>query len=112
MTISDICQAANQGDALAQGLIKEVGTHLGKALAIAINMFNPQKVVLAGELTEAESILFPVIQRCIDTQALSDFRQNLPVVRSQLDNRSAIGAFALAKRAMLNGVLLQHLLEE
>ncbi len=112
LSIADICQAAIQGDTLAQGLIKEVGTHLGKALAIAINMFNPQKVVLAGELTEAEAILFPVIQRCIDTQALSDFRQNLPVVRSELDNRSAIGAFALAKRAMLNGILLQHLLEE
>jgi N-acetylglucosamine repressor len=32
------------------------------------------------------------------------------VVRSTLDHRSAIGAFALVKRAMLNG-LLQRLLE-
>ena len=111
-SMADICAAANNGDLLAQNLIKEVGHHLGKALAMMINLFNPQKIVLAGEITAAESILFPVIQRCIDTQVLNDFRRNLPVVRSQLDNRSAIGAFALAKRAMLNGILLQHLLGE
>lgn len=110
--ISDICQAANQGDPLAEQLIKDVALQLGKVIAISINLFNPQKVVLAGELTAAEAILFPVIQRCIDTQALNDFRRNLPVVRSRLDNRSAIGAFALVKRAMLNGLLLQHLLGE
>ncbi|MVZ11229.1 transcriptional regulator, partial [Enterobacteriaceae bacterium 8376wG6] len=51
------------------------------------------------------------IQSCINTQVLKDFRKNLPVVTSELNHRSAIGAFALAKRAMLNGVLLQRLLE-
>lgn len=54
----------------------------------------------------------PAIEGCINTQALKAFRQNLPVVRSKLDHRSAIGAFALVKRAMLNGILLQHLLEK
>ena len=44
-------------------------------------------------------------------KALKAFRKNLPVVRSTLDHRSAIGAFALVKRAMLNGTLLQRLLE-
>ncbi|WP_276973477.1 DNA-binding transcriptional regulator NagC [Tatumella ptyseos] len=111
-TMADICTAANNGDPLAQNLIKDVGYHLGKALAMMINLFNPQKIVLAGDITGAESVLFPIIQRCIDTQVLNDFRRHLPVVRSQLDNRSAIGAFALAKRAMLNGLLLQHLLGE
>ncbi|HAH1128707.1 TPA: transcriptional regulator, partial [Salmonella enterica subsp. enterica serovar Typhimurium] len=51
------------------------------------------------------------IESCINTQALKAFRKNLPVVRSTLDHRSAIGAFALVKRAMLNGTLLQCLLE-
>ena len=69
-------------------------------------------VVLAGEITDAEKVLLPAIEGCINTQALAAFRKNLPVVRSTLDHRSAIGAFALAKRAMLNGILLQHLLED
>ncbi|WP_147196252.1 N-acetylglucosamine repressor [Pantoea sp. MBD-2R] len=109
--IAKICKAANRGDALAAEVIEYVGRHLGKAIAIAINLFNPQKVVVAGEITEADKILLPAIQGCINTQVLKAFRKNLPVVRSEIDHRSAIGAFALAKRAMLNGILLQHLLE-
>ncbi|MGX5025554.1 DNA-binding transcriptional regulator NagC [Enterobacter asburiae] len=109
--IGTICKAANKGDALACEVIEQVGRHLGKTIAIAINLFNPQKVVIAGEIVEAEKVLLPAIEGCINTQALKAFRQNLPVVRSKLDHRSAIGAFALVKRAMLNGILLQHLLE-
>jgi len=109
--IGAICKAANRGDVLACEVIEQVGHQLGKAVAIAINLFNPQKVVLAGEITEAHKVLLPAVQRCIENQALIGFRQNLPVVISALDHGSAIGAFALVKRAMLNGVLLQSLLE-
>lgn len=109
--IQHICQAANRGDPLASEVIEHVGRHLGKAVAIAINLFNPQKVVIAGEITEADRVLLPAIEGCINTQALKEFRKNLPVVRSGIDHRSAIGAFALVKRAMLNGILLQRLLE-
>ncbi len=92
-------------------VIEYVGRHLGKTIAIAINLFNPQKIVVAGEIVEAEKVLLPAIEGCINAQALKAFRKNLPVVRSTLDHRSAIGAFALVKRAMLNGTLLQRLLE-
>ena len=109
--IGAICKAANRGDLLACEVIEHVGRYLGKAIAITINLFNPQKVVIAGEIIEAEKILLPAIQGCINTQVLKNFRQNLRIVTSQLNHQSAIGAFALAKRAMLNGVLLQRLLE-
>lgn len=75
-------------------MIEHVGRYLGKAVAIAINLFNPQKVVIAGEITEADKVLLPAIQSCINTQVLKDFRKNLPVVTSELNHRSAIGAFA------------------
>ncbi|ANI28466.1 transcriptional regulator [Yersinia entomophaga] len=109
--ISAICKASNRGDLLACEVLEHVGRYLGKAISMVINLFNPQKVVIAGEIIEAEKVLLPAIQSCINNQVLKDFRKNLPVVTSQLDHGSAIGAFALAKRAMLNGVLLQRLLE-
>ncbi|EOC0875690.1 ROK family transcriptional regulator [Cronobacter malonaticus] len=109
--IKAICKAANRGDALACEVVERVGRQLGKTIAIAINLFNPQKVVIAGEIVEAQKVLLPAIESCINTQSLKAFRKNLPVVPSQLDHRSAIGSFALVKRAMLNGLLLQRLLE-
>ncbi|MDX5627882.1 MULTISPECIES: ROK family protein [unclassified Brenneria] len=110
-TITAICKAANRGDALAREVIEHAGLHLGKAVSIAINLFNPQKVVIAGEITESAKILLPAIQRSINAQVLKGFRDDLPVEVSGLNHLSAIGAFALVKRAMLNGVLLQYLLE-
>ncbi|BDH46677.1 N-acetylglucosamine repressor [Salmonella enterica subsp. enterica serovar Choleraesuis] len=110
-SIRAICRAANKGDALACEILSNVARQLGKAIAAAINLFNPQKVVMAGEIMEAEALILPVIGRCIETQVLNAFRHELPVVRSTLDDRSAIGAFALVKRAMLNGSLLQRLLD-
>ncbi|MGM3174851.1 DNA-binding transcriptional regulator NagC [Dickeya lacustris] len=109
--INAICKAANKGDILATNLIETAGQQLGKAISIAINLFNPQRVVIAGEITESSRLLLPAIERCIHTQVLKEFRQHLPVVVSELQHLSAIGAFALVKRAMLNGVLLQRLLE-
>ncbi|MDR0806252.1 MAG: ROK family transcriptional regulator [Enterobacteriaceae bacterium] len=107
-----ICKAANKGDELAVKVLNDVGHQLGKAISIAINLFNPQKVVISGDITIAEKTLLNAIQRCVDNQVLINFRTNLPIVISQLDHRSAIGSFALVKRAMLNGILLQHLMGE
>jgi N-acetylglucosamine repressor len=111
-TISNICDAVNNGDRLAIEIIENAGRYLGKAVAISINLLNPQKIVITGEITAAHSVLLPSIQHCIDTQALKNFRENIPLVISKLDHQSAIGAFALVKRSMLNGVLLQQLLGE
>lgn len=44
-TIKTICKAANKGDSLASEVIEYVGRHLGKTIAIAINLFNPQKLL-------------------------------------------------------------------
>ncbi|KDM93219.1 DNA-binding transcriptional regulator NagC [Photobacterium galatheae] len=112
VTMPAICEAANQGDELATQALVKVGYQLGKALAMTINLFNPQKIVVAGNITLAKDIVFPAIRRCIETQSLSTFHQSLPIVESQLYTQPTIGAFSMIKRAMLNGVLLQRLLED
>lgn len=112
LNIYSICHAANKGDLLAVELIEQVGRKLGQAIAITVNLFNPQKVIIAGEITEAQKVLFPAIEACIQTQSLKVFRQKLSVVASELYDKPTIGAFALIKRSMLNGILLQRLLEQ
>ncbi|EKO5173006.1 ROK family protein [Vibrio vulnificus] len=112
ITIQDVCNHALEGDELAQQSLVRVGNQLGKAIAITINLFNPQKIVIAGDITAAKDIVFPAIQRNVENQSLKTFHNQLPIVASQIDKQPTMGAFAMIKRAMLNGVLLQKLLGE
>ncbi|EJK2114268.1 DNA-binding transcriptional regulator NagC [Vibrio navarrensis] len=110
ITIQDVCTHALQGDELAKQSLVRVGNQLGKAIAITVNLFNPQKIVIAGDITAAQEILFPAIQRNVENQSLKTFHSGLPIVASLIDKQPTMGAFAMIKRAMLNGVLLQKLL--
>jgi N-acetylglucosamine repressor len=108
----DVCEHALSGDELARQSLVKVGDQLGKAIAIVINLFNPQKIVIAGDITQAKEIVFPAIQRNVNSQSLTSFHKDLPIVESTLEHLPTQGAFAIIKRAMLNGVLLQKLLED
>ncbi|MDA0149261.1 DNA-binding transcriptional regulator NagC [Vibrio sp. LaRot3] len=112
ITIKDVCDQANMGDELAKQSLVRVGNQLGKAIAITINLFNPQKVIIAGDITRCEEILFPAIRRNVENQSLTTFHSGLPIVASEIDVKPTLSAFAMIKRAMLNGVLLQKLLED
>lgn len=112
LTMNAICDHANQGDELASQALIRVGHYLGKAIAMTVNLFNPQKIIIAGELVKSKEIIFHAIQRNIENHSLATFHKNLPIVESKLYTQPTIGAFAMIKRAMLNGVLLQKLLGE
>ncbi|MGD8171162.1 DNA-binding transcriptional regulator NagC [Vibrio sp. TRT 21S02] len=112
INIHDVCEHANQGDELAKQSLVRVGNKLGKAIAITINLFNPQKIVIAGDITRSKEVLFPAIRRNVENQSLTTFHSGLPIVASEIDKQPTMGAFAMIKRAMLNGVLLQKLLED
>lgn len=110
--IEAICKASNKNDAAAMELIEHVGVQIGRVLAMSVNMFNPEKIVISGEITQAKQTLFDAIQRSLNTYALPAFVKNIPLVASELKNEDVIGAFALIKRALLDGSLLKRLLTE
>ena len=112
LTIEQICQAATQGDELARHVITEVGEYLGRTIAIMVNLFNPEKILLTGEIVAAEAILFPAIQRCIAQQSWPSFHQNQPIARAHFQAQATIGGIALVKRALLEGDLLQRIMEK
>lgn len=111
LTMAELCRAALAGDRLARNVLERAAEHLGQALAIMVNLFNPQKVLLTGALCEAESIVFPLIGKAIEYQSLPSFHQGLPIVRAHFQDDQTIGGLALVKRALLEGELLQLIIE-
>lgn len=48
VTAKDVADAAQQGDQLAQRIIHDTGSRLGEALAILVDLFNPERIVIGG----------------------------------------------------------------
>jgi glucokinase len=48
LTSADIASAANAGDALALEVFRKAGLYLGIAMANAVNIFNPEMIVVGG----------------------------------------------------------------
>ena len=44
--IEAICKASNKQDEVATELIEQVGVQIGRVLAMSVNMFNPEKIVI------------------------------------------------------------------
>ena len=109
--IAAICEAANDGDQLANDLLKEAAGNLGRAIAMSVNLLRPDRVVLAGEICEASNIIHPVIKHCLKTQTVS-VNENLEtkVVYSKLYDSPWYGGFTLVRRALLEEGLLLKLI--
>ena len=48
LTAKDVADAAQQRDRLAQQILNDTGRRLGEALAILIDLFNPERIVIGG----------------------------------------------------------------
>lgn len=57
-----IAEAARAGDAVAQAVLHEVGGYLGRGIANLIEIFNPEKIVIAGGASAALDLLLPGIR--------------------------------------------------
>ncbi|MDF7680939.1 ROK family transcriptional regulator [Enterobacteriaceae bacterium ESL0689] len=111
LSVEWLCQAALQGDKLARDIINGIGQHMGRILAIMVNLFHPQKILLGSPFNQAAEILFPAISACIRQQALPDYRNHIPVAATRLAHPGMTMGIALIKDALYNGSLLIRLLQ-
>ncbi len=88
LSVEALCAAARQGDLLAKDIITGVGNNVGRILAIMVNLFNPQKILIGSPLSQAADILFPAISACINQQALPAYSKNIVVESTQFSNRA------------------------
>ncbi|MVM40101.1 ROK family protein [Spirosoma sp. HMF3257] len=84
ITISQVIQAANEGDTFAIDQLHETGYQLGKGLAIAVTLFNPEIIIVDGVLAEDSLFITNSIKQAINKHCLSGFRNNLMIEVTQL----------------------------
>ncbi|QHV99161.1 ROK family transcriptional regulator [Spirosoma endbachense] len=83
--IDELINAAHQGDSYAIDMLHETGFQLGKGLAVAISLFNPEMIIVDGVLTKAAAFILNTIEQAISKYCLSDFRNDLTIEITQLN---------------------------
>lgn len=96
----DIIEAALEGDQYAIQLITDLGKNLGKAIAIFVQIFNPERVVLSGNFAKSTTLITNPIQQQIQTFAMGRILNNCEVVLSDLNEEHI--TFGLARYFIVN----------
>lgn len=111
LTVESLCDAALAGDQLAKDIILGVGHSVGRIVAIMVNLFNPEKILVGSPLNRAAEILYPAIVSCIRQQSLPTYSEHVKVESTLFFNQGTMPGAALVKDALYNGSLLVKLLQ-
>jgi predicted NBD/HSP70 family sugar kinase len=95
-TVSDLVSLARKGDAEVTRLLTEAASYIGHAIADAVNLLNPTKVVIQGRIAEASDRVLATIKEVVYQRASALASKNLEIVPSKLDeDRGVYGAAQL-----------------
>lgn len=90
-----IIDAAHKGDQFAINILSEIGINLGKGIAILIQLFNPELIILQGTIAQAKQYITTPIQQSINTYCMTQLRERTNIALSELDqNAGILGAVA------------------
>jgi len=100
--MEDVIKAANNDDVLAIELIAKIGENIGRGLALLINIFNPELVILGGSLAETGEYIRLPIKSAMNKYSLSLVNKDTQLKFSQLGKQAGvIGACLLVKKRLL-----------
>jgi predicted NBD/HSP70 family sugar kinase len=95
--VRELVALALQGDAEARGLLRESGRHLGEVLAVAINLLNPQAVVIGGDMAAAFDTYAAGVRESVYARAAALATRDLQFLPATYGDRAGVvGCAALA----------------
>lgn len=103
LKLEDLIEAAKNEDVLMIELLAEMGEKLGKALAVLINLFNPELVILGGTLAETGDYLRLPARSALNKYSLSLVHSDTQVKLSKLGEKAGVmGGCLIARSKVLS----------
>ena len=99
ITLQNIIEAAKNEDTLCIEMLEELGEKLGKAIAIVINIFNPETVILGGTLSETGEYLRFSAKSTLNRLSHSIVNNDTSLKVSQLGEKAGVIGACLNARA-------------
>lgn len=110
ISINDFYQAINLRDPIAVDILEKVGCQIANTLAVMVNIFNPQLILIGSPLNKVKNELFPVITKHILQKSLPCYQNRMSLVANKFNNERTLLATAIIKDALYNGSLLAKLM--
>lgn len=102
LTCQAVFDAAAEGDDVARTILDRAIEKLGAALAGLLHAFDPEVVILGGQISEAGAMLFDPLRRIVAWRSKRLLGREVPIVPQQVADRSGIvGAAALVLKSNL-----------
>jgi glucokinase-like ROK family protein len=100
--IEDIINGAKNEDTLCIEILGEIGEKLGKGLAVLINIFNPELIILGGTLSETGDYLGLPSKNALNKLSLSLVNNDTTLKVSRLGEKAGvIGACLIARSKVI-----------
>jgi predicted NBD/HSP70 family sugar kinase len=101
LRLTDIIEAAQNEDMLTIDLLAEIGEKIGRGLALLINIFNPEMVILGGTLIHTGDYIYLPIKSAINKYSLSLVNNDTKLCISQLGEKAGVFGGCLIARSKL-----------
>ena len=88
-------------DTLCIEIVEEVGNNLGRYISGIINIFNPELVVIGGQVAETGDFIMLPIKSAIRKYSLNLVNKDSKIVASKLTNKAGVVGACMIARSRL-----------
>lgn len=103
LTAADLSRAYDLGDPLATSILEKAGTLLGRALAYAVSINSPERIIIGGGGALAGDRLLNPLKRELLEHILPDYREQLQVVLATNNDDAGVTGSAMYAKEKYNG---------
>jgi predicted NBD/HSP70 family sugar kinase len=99
-------EAGRRGDPQARAVFRQMGRLLGVGLGNLINLFNPERIILGGQVSKAHEFFMPSLQEALKARAWHGSSRDVRI--SSLEHGQLLGAVAIVlQEAFSQGQILR-----
>jgi N-acetylglucosamine repressor len=85
-----IIDAAHQGDHFAIELLEDAGEYLAKGMSVLLHLFNPEAIIIGGEMAEAGSLIKDAVRQKLNKYAMLRLKDDTRLLLSDLKKEAGL----------------------
>ncbi len=99
-----VVESALKGDAFSIDILSEVGSELGRGVAMLVQILNPELIIFGGQMVKAGQFLTIPIEHALNKYCLNELRTSIEIDISEMGEKASLlgAAINTIERYFLN----------